>query len=94
MMKPSWTAMKWIASFEAYGMGELLILTRSEVPDDQSVNNELGPSTTTSIAAINFNIKSSECVVGTITRFPVAQSSSAQQNKFSLSQLVAANRTI
>ena len=89
MMEPSWVAMKWIESFGAYGMGEPLIFTRSDSPDDQ-----LGPSTTIPIAATNFNIKSSECVVGTITRFPVTQSSSIQQNNFSLSQLVAANRTI
>ena len=86
-MKPSWVAMKWIKSFVAYGMGEPLIVTRSDLPD---VNNQLGPTTTTPIAA---DLKSSQCVVGTITRVPVTQPSSAQQKNFSSSQLVAAKRT-
>ena len=71
-------------------MGKPLLLTRSDLPDDKSVNNQLGPSTTTPITAEKFDLKSSECVVGIIMRIP----SSVQQNNFSLSQLVAANRTI
>ena len=78
-MQPSWVTMEWIANFEAYGMGEPSVLTRTDLPDDQSVNNQLGSSTTTPIAATKFNLKSSECVVGTI-KVPVAQLSSMQQN--------------
>ena len=70
MMEPSRVAMQWIESFGAYGMGESLILTRSDLPDDQSVNNQLGPTTTTPVAATKFDLQSSECVVGTITRIP------------------------
>ena len=91
-MEPSWVAMQWIASFNAFGMGEPSILTKSDLPDDQSVNNQLGPSTTTPVATTNFSLNSSECVVGTI-KFPVAQLSSMQQNKFSSSQLPTAKRT-
>ena len=82
-MQPSWVTMQCIESFGAYSMGEPL-------------NNQLGHSTTFTapITATNFNLKSSECVVGTITTFPVTQPSSVQQNNFSSSQLVAANRTI
>ena len=94
MMEPSWAAMKWIESFGAYGMGEPSMVTRSDLPDGQSVDNQLGPSTTTPIAATNFNSKLSECVVGTIVKVSVTQSSSVQQNTISSSQLVAANRTI
>ena len=94
MMEPSWTEMQWITSFEAFNMGEPLILTRSDLPDDQPVNKHLGPSTTIPIAATTFSLSSSECVVDTIIKFPVIQPSSAQQNNFSSSQLVAANRTI
>ena len=79
--------MQWIASFKVH---EPSILTRSDLPDDQqSVNNQLGPSTTTPIAATKFNLKSSECVVGTIMKVPVTQPSSVQQNNFSSSLLVA-----
>ena len=86
MMEPSWVAMKWITGFGAYGMGEPLILARINSPDDQSMNNQLGPSTTTPIATTNFNLNSSQCVVGTI-KIPISQLSSLKQNKFSSSQL-------
>ena len=85
-MESSWVAMQWIASFKVH---EPSILTRSDLPDDQSVNNQLGPSTTTPIAATKFNLKSSECVVGTIMKVSVTQPSSVQQNNFSSSLLVA-----
>ena len=93
-MESSWVAKQWIASFEVYSMGEPSILTRNDLPDDQFVNNQLSPSTTTPVAATKFNLKSSECVVGTIMKVSVTQPSSAQQSNFSSSQLVAANRTI
>ena len=93
-MEPSWTAMKWIAGFGDYGMGEPSILTRSDSPDDQPVKNQFVPTITAPTADTKFKLKSSECVVGTITRFPVTQPSSVQQNNCSSSQLVAANRTI
>ena len=54
------------ASFGIISKGEPLLLTR-DLPDDQSVNNQLGPSTTTPIAATIFHLNSSECVVGTIS---------------------------
>ena len=92
-MQPSWVTMQWIASFDAFRMGELSILTRSDLPDDQSMSNQLGSSTTTPVAATKFNLKSSECVVGTITKVPITQPSSVQQNNSS-NQLIAANRTI
>ena len=92
-MQPSWVTMQWIASFDAFRMGELSILTRRDLPDDQSMSNQLGSSTTTPVAATEFNLKSSECVVGTITKVPITQPSSVQQNNSS-NQLVTANRTI
>ena len=91
-MEPSWTAMQWIASFGPYGMGEPM--RRSDLPENQPVNNQLNSSTTTPVAAYEFKLKSSECVVGTFMKVPVTQPSSAQQNNSSSSQLVAANRTI
>ena len=84
----------WIASFEVYSMGEPSILTRSDLPDDQFVHNQLAFSTTTPVAATKFNLKLSECVVGTIMKVSVTQPSSVQQNNFSSNQRVAANRTI
>ena len=93
-MEASWVAKQWIASFGVYSMSEPSILTRNDLPDDQFVNNQLGPSTTSPVAATKFNLKSSECVVGTIMKFSVTQPSSVQQNNFSSSQLVAANRNI
>ena len=83
-MEPSCTAMQWIASFETYSMGEPSILTRINLLDDYSINKHLGPSTTTPVAATNFSLNSSKCVVGTI-EVPAAQLSSMQQNKFSSS---------
>ena len=93
-MQPSWVEAQWIRSFDAIGMGEPSILTRRDLPDDQSVINQLGPSTTTPVAATDFNLKPSKCVVGTVMKVPVTQPSSVQQNNFSSSQLVVANRTI
>ena len=78
-MEPSWIAMQWIESFKPYSMGEPLIPTRSDLlKDDQPVNKQLYPITTVPIAATNFNLNSSECVVGTITKIPVTQLSSVQ----------------
>ena len=91
MMEPSWAAMQWIASFGPYDIGEPM--RRSDLPDDQPVNNQLSSSTTTPVADKTFNLKSSECVVGTFMKVPVTQPSSVQQNNSS-SQLIAANRTI
>ena len=93
-MEPSWIAKQWIESFKPYSMGEPLIPTRSDLlEDDQSVNKQLYPITTTPTAATSFNLKSSECVVGTI-KIPVTQLSSVQQNNLSSCQLPTANRTI
>ena len=75
-------------------MAEPLLLTRINLPDDQLVNNQLGPSTTIPIAATTFSLGSSEYVVDTIIKFPVIQPSSTQQNNFSSSQFVVANITI
>ena len=93
-MQPSWVEAQWIRSFDAIGMGEQSILTRRDLPGDQFENNQLGPNTTIPVAATKFNLKSSKCVVGTVMKVPVTQPSSVQQNNFSSSQLVVANRTI
>ena len=93
-MEPSQIVKQWIESFEPYSMGEPLIPTRSDLLEDaQPVNKQLYPITTAPIAATSFNLYSSECVVGTITKVPVPQVSSVQQNNLS-SQLPTANRTI
>ena len=92
--EPSWTAMQWIASFETFSMGEPLISTRSDLPENNHcVTNQLGRSTTTPVPATTFNLYSSECVVGSITKVPVTQLSSVQQSNPSSSQLPTAKRT-
>ena len=93
-MEPSWITMQWIESFTPFSMGEPPISTRSDLlEDDQSVNKQLDP-TTTPIAATSFALNSSECVVGTITKIPVTQLSSVQQNNLSSCHLPIASRTI
>ena len=94
-MEPSYTAKQWIESFEPYSMGEPLIPTRSDLlKDDQSVNKQLYAITTPPIAATSFDLKSSECVVGTITKIPVTQLCLVQQSNVSSCQLPTAKRTI
>ena len=94
-MEPSYIAKQWIESFEPYIMGEQLIPTRSDLlEDDQFVNKQLYLITTAPITATNFNLKSSECVVGTITKIPVTQLCLVQQSKVSSCQLPTAKRTI
>ena len=93
-MEPSYIAKQWIESFKPYSMGEPLIPTRSDLlEDDQSVNKQLDP-TTTPIAATSFNLKSSECIVGTIIKIPVTQLCLVQQSNVSSCQLPTAKRTI
>ena len=77
-MEPSWTAMQWIRNFEPFTMGEPLISTRSDLPEDDHISNQLGPITTTPVAATSFNLHSSEYVVSTI--WPIIQLSVVQQN--------------
>ena len=86
IMELSRVAVQWIASFNAFGMDEPSILTKSDLPDDQSVNNQLGPSTTTPVATTNFSLNSSEYVVGTI-KFSVAQLSSMQCSRINFHQV-------
>lgn len=81
----------WIASFEPFSMGEPLVSARDLPEDDQSVNTQLGPSTTTPTAATNFSFNLSECVVGTIIKIPVTQLSPLQQTQ---SHSETAKRTI
>ena len=65
--------------------------TRSDLlKDDQPVNRQLGPTTTTPITATSYNLNLSKCVVDTITKIPVTQVSSLQQNNLSSSQLPTA----
>ena len=93
-MEPSQIAKQWIENFEPYSMGEPLIPTRRDsLKDDQSVNKQLYPITTAPTAVTSFNLYSSKCVVGTITKVPIPQVSSVQQNNLS-SQLPTAGRTI
>ena len=93
-MEPSRIAKQWIENFKPYSMGEPLIPTRRDLlEDDQSVNKQLYHITTTPIAATNCNLNSSECVVGTITKIPIPQVSSVQQNNLS-NQLPTVSRTI
>ena len=76
-------------------MGEPPISTRSDLlEDDQSVNKQLYPITTAPIAATSFNLNSSECVVGTITKTPVTQLCLVQQSNVSSCQLPTVKRTI
>ena len=83
-MEPSYIVKQWIESFKPFSMGELLIPTRSGLlENDQSVNKQLYPITTAPIAATSFNLNSSECVVGTITKVPIAQVTSVQQSNLS-----------
>ena len=77
-MEPSWIAKQWIKNFEPFSMGEPLIPTRSDLPEDDHINNQLGRSTTTPVAATDSNLHSSECVVTTI--WPIIQLSLVQQN--------------
>ena len=94
-MEPSYIAKQWIESFEPYSMGEALIPTRSDLlEDDQPVNKQLYPSTTTPISATSFSLKLSECVVGTIIKIPVTQLSLVQQSNVSSCQLPTFSRTI
>ena len=94
-MEFSYIVKQWIESFEPYGMGEPMIPTRSGLlEDNQSVNKQLYPITTAPIAATNCNLKSSECVVGTITKIPVTQLCLVQQSNVSSCQLPTAKRTI
>ena len=94
-MEPSWNAKQWIESFKPFSIGEPPISTRSDLlEDDQSVNKQLYPITTTPITATSFNLKSSECVVGTITIIPVTQLCLVQQSNVSSCQLPTAKRTI
>ena len=92
-MEPSYTAKQWIENFKPHGMGEALVPTRSDLLDDQSVNKQLYPITTAPTAATSLNVNSTECVVGTITKFPVTQLSSVQQNNLLSCQLPTASRT-
>ena len=90
IMEPSWTAKQWIASFEPFRMGESLLSTRSDLPEnDQSMNkHELASSTAIPVATTSFSLNSSECVMGTI-KVPVTQLSLVHQRNLSSSQLVA-----
>ena len=90
-MELSWIAEQWIESFEPYSMGEPLITTRSDLLED---DQQLYPITTEPIAATSFNLKLSECVVGTITKIPVTQLCLVQQSNVSSCQLPTAKRTI
>ena len=94
-MEPSWIAKQWIENFKPYSMGEPLIPTRSDLlEDDQPVNKQLYPITIAPIAATSFTLNSSECVVGAITKIPIVQVSSVQQNDLSSRQFPTASRTI
>ena len=94
-MEPSWIAKQWIENFKPYSIGEPLIPSRSDLlEDDQSVNKQLDPITTAPIAATSFNLKSSECVVGTITKIPVTQLCLVQQSNVLSCQLPTVKRTI
>ena len=94
-MEPSYIAKQWIKNFKPYSMGEPLIPTRRDLlEDDQSVNMHLYPITTGPIAATSFNLKSSECVFGTITKIPVTQLCLVQHSNVSSCQLSTAKRTI